>query len=104
MEIHHQTCQSCKSIAMKNLIVRHSRKEIVFVYCNDCEKLVSRYELSHYFHYGKGYESYLDYLRRVGSFESEHQILSDFDKYSEEAVKEFQEALAQWKAVKGLNA
>jgi hypothetical protein len=96
MEIHRQTCQSCKSKKVRNLIVREDgSSDRIYVQCLDCRKLVARYILTEqgYYHHGKGFESYLHGLDRGGHFESGKNIREDFDRTRESVLAEFEEAL-----------
>ncbi len=69
MEVHRQTCQKCGSRKLKNILAREpGEPDRVFVQCHDCNELVARYIIGQggYYHYGKGFESYIRGLSRGG--------------------------------------
>jgi uncharacterized C2H2 Zn-finger protein len=60
MEVHRQRCQACQSLQLHNIIVRApGRDTTIFVRCARCQALVARYELSSYYHHGKGPQEHL---------------------------------------------
>jgi len=96
MEIHRQTCQSCSSRELKNILIRdENQTDKVFVQCNRCKALVARYIIAHqgYYHHGKGYESYLKSLNRGGHFDSAKSIQNKFEEIQEDCAAEFDEVV-----------
>ena len=60
MEVRIQSCQACGSNELHNILVREEgRRQAVCVRCAQCRKLVAHYILYHYYHHGKGLESFL---------------------------------------------
>ncbi len=101
MEIHRQTCQSCGSINMKNILVRcPEESDRVFVQCQDCEQFVARYIIGDrgYYHHGKEFESYLRSLNRGGYFESGKSIHDEFSRMKENVLEQFEVILIQMKS------
>ena len=93
MQVHRQRCQSCNSIGLRNLLVRKPGKnQIVLVVCANCRKLVARYELSSYYHHGKGIDSWLRSFDPIT--ESARDLGEAFESAQETAVSELDEALA----------
>lgn len=93
MEVHRQTCQSCGSKDVRNILVREpGRAQMVFVRCSNCHSLVARYRLSDYYHHGKGIESYL--RSKGGGFgDSGRRELKQFGEIQEEAEEGYRKAL-----------
>lgn len=95
MEVHRQTCQACGSIDVRNILVRKAeRPATVFVRCGQCRELVACYELSDYYHHGKGIESYLKGRGASGS-DSGRQWLAEFRRVQERSSKGYAEALEE---------
>jgi hypothetical protein len=95
MRVDRQTCQKCGSIEVRNILSRKSdRPTIVYVQCAKCFELVAYYELSHYYHHGKGIESYLK-AQGVGAADSGRRWLDDFQQIQEVATTGYAEALEQ---------
>ena len=93
MQVHRQRCQRCDSIGLHNLLVRKPGKsQIVLVVCASCRELVARYELSSYYHHGKGIDSWLRSFDPIT--ESARDLGEAFESARETAVSEFDEALA----------
>lgn len=93
MEVHRQTCQSCGSQALRNLVVREpGEPQVVLVACAQCEQLVARYELRGYYHHGKGIEAWLPHV--AVSTESSIDLADAFAQLRERAPEELAEALA----------
>ncbi len=93
MEVHRQTCQSCGSHDVRNILVREpGRAQMVFVRCARCHELVARYRLRDYYHHKKGVESYLRSLGS-GATESGRSQLAEFDSVQKEALEGYQRAL-----------
>ncbi len=93
MEIHRQTCQSCHSREMQNILVREPGvPSTVYARCAKCGELVALYRLSDYYHHGKDLESYLR-SHGVSSGESGRDILADFQRTQKEAEEGFQRVL-----------
>ncbi|MEM6980131.1 MAG: hypothetical protein AAF539_10745 [Planctomycetota bacterium] len=93
MDVKRQTCQSCRSIDVRNLIVRGDRGEqTIFVRCAHCKELVARYELKNYYHHGKGIESYLRANGRHNS-ESGREWMKAFEDSQQRAMMGYDEAL-----------
>lgn len=94
MNVKRQTCQSCQSIDVRNLIVRgDDGQQVIFVRCAKCKELVARYELKDYYHHGKGIESYLRAHGRHNS-ESGREWMRAFEESQQRAVIGYEEALA----------
>ncbi len=93
MEIHRQTCQSCGSKSLRNILVREPGKnDRVFVECRDCDELVARYIISPggYYHHKKGYESYLRSLMRTGEEQmSGKNLIKQFKNMQEECLERY---------------
>lgn len=92
MEVKRQKCQACKSIDVRNIIVREGTQQLIFVRCANCQELVARYQLKDYYHHGKGIESYLRAHGVAGS-DSGRAWLDTFQKSQQEAVIGYREAL-----------
>ena len=93
MQVHRQTCQNCKSIEVRNIIVRDTGKPtVVYVRCAACGELVASYELQRYYHHGKGIESYLR-GHGVGAADSGRAWLAEFNNVQADALAGFQAAL-----------
>jgi uncharacterized C2H2 Zn-finger protein len=98
MEVHRQRCQACQSLQLNNIIVRApGRDPAVFVRCAQCHALVARYELSSYYHHGKGLQGY---LRNLGiPFEESGRgylnAFLDLQRDAEEGYLAALDALAQ---------
>ncbi|MEM7136162.1 MAG: hypothetical protein AAF500_06265 [Myxococcota bacterium] len=94
MGVHRQRCQSCDSTRLNNLLVRQPGKDqVVLVVCAECHDLVARYELSSYYHHGKGFESWLRQVRNAT--ESALDLSEAFEKTRDNALNELAEALAK---------
>ena len=97
MEVHRQTCQSCGSMDVRNVIVREpGRAQMVYVICAECHELVARYRLSSYYHHGKGLESYLKSMGTDAS-DSARSHLDEFRTTKEEALEGYEAAVRQLK-------
>lgn len=93
MEVHRQTCQSCGSIDVRNILRRaEGYPTAVFVRCARCKLLVARYELRAYYHHGKGLESWLQ--GQEGAAESGRALSEEFTHVQEQACHEYEEVLA----------
>ncbi len=94
MEIHRQTCQNCGSRHMRNIILR-DHEEVIYLQCDECGKPVARYLLASggYFHFGKGYESFLREMQRSGGFPSGKGLVNRFKTLEEELLAGFEDAL-----------
>lgn len=93
MEVHRQRCQACGSLDVRNILARHEGdRTLVFVRCTSCEQLVARYELSGYYHHGKGLESYLRGAEAAAE-ESGREWLAEFRATQDEAVRGYEGAL-----------
>ncbi|REJ65726.1 MAG: hypothetical protein DWQ31_17465 [Planctomycetota bacterium] len=93
MEIHRQQCQQCGSRNARNILVREADAPMtIYVRCLGCGELVARYQLSHYYHHGKGIESF---LRSLGSDagESGRDYLAEFQRTQDQAVRGYEDAL-----------
>ena len=95
MQVNRQTCQACGSINVRNLLVRESdRPTIVYVRCGQCGELVASYELSNYYHHGKGIESYLR-SHGVAAADSGREWLAEFHRVQKDALVGYEAALQQ---------
>ncbi len=97
MDVKRQTCQACRSIDVRNVIVRDGKEQIIFVRCSNCKELVARYQLKDYYHHGKGIESYLR-AHGVAGGDSARAWLDAFKKSQEQAIADFEESLELLKA------
>ena len=94
MEVHRQTCQSCGSRRQHNIIARAAgRPMAIFVRCVECEELVAVYEVSRYYHHGKGADSF---LRSLGpeAAESGRNVLQSFERAKRDALEWYPKVLA----------
>lgn len=95
MEVHRQRCQKCNSLEMKNILTRENKlPTVVYLRCADCGELVARYELSDYYHHGKGIESFLR-SRTVDMAESGRHLLELFEEAERRATEGYAEAVAE---------
>ena len=95
MQVNRQTCQQCGSIDVRNILVREIQQPtVVYVRCSQCRELVASYELSNYYHHGKGLESYLR-AHGVAAADSGRQWLAQFQRAQREALTGYDEALKQ---------
>lgn len=95
MEVHRQRCQACRSIDLRNILVREvGRPQVVFVRCAQCGELVARYELSAYYHHGKDLESYLR-SQGAASAESGRRMLDEFKRAQTEATEGYETVLTK---------
>ncbi|MHC4102360.1 MAG: hypothetical protein ACYSW1_15950 [Planctomycetota bacterium] len=95
MDIHRQQCQACRSFDQRNILVRETgRPEAVYVRCLGCGRLVARYELSAYYHHGKGVESWLR-SRGIASVESGRDTAAEFEEAQRTAVEGYEQVLAK---------
>ena len=94
MEIHRQKCQSCGSRHMRNILLR-DRDEFVYVQCQQCRKLVARYGLAPggYFHFGKGFESFLRSIKRMGEVPSGRDLRTEFNLTEKSCLDGFEEVI-----------
>ena len=95
MEVHRQRCQKCGSIDVRNILFRNTNQPtVVYVRCGQCKELVASYQLSGYYHHGKGIESYLK-GQGVAAADSGRQWLAEFNRVQEDALTGFEEALQE---------
>jgi len=95
MDIHRQQCQACRSFDLRNIVVRETgRPHAVYVRCLGCTRLVARYELSSYYHHGKGVESWLR-SRGIASAESGRDTATEFEEAQKAAVEGYERVLAK---------
>ena len=92
MDVKRQKCQSCRSIDVRNIIVRDGSDQAIFVRCAKCKELVARYQLKDYYHHGKGIESYLR-AHGMGDGDSAREWMDLFNKSQEQAVVGYDEAI-----------
>jgi len=95
VEIHRQKCQLCGSIALKNILVRNEKNELVYVQCQNCTKPVARYVLAArgYFHFGRGFESFLRAMTRYSGLSSGRDLNKEFKNIEVTALKDFEKTL-----------
>lgn len=87
MELSRQTCQKCGSRKMKNVLIRQSGdNDMTYVFCADCDELVARYVISYggYYHHNKGFESYINSIRRGGIFISAKNLKKEHEDIQKE--------------------
>ena len=97
MRVHRQRCQACGSLEHNVLLVREpGLPQVVLVRCAACRELVARYELSAYYHHGRGYESWIASFH--GSAESGRDLLHRFGEVKATAVRQFQRVVERLKA------
>jgi len=95
MEVHRQRCQHCGSLDLCNILRRlEGRPTAVFVRCSQCHELVARYELSSYYHHGKGFESWLRSRGKTYG-ESGRSVLEDFNQVQKQAVEGYHDVLIE---------
>ena len=93
MEVHRQRCQACNSIEVKNILAREATvPTVIYVRCARCDALVARYELSDYYHHGKGIDSFLR-SRNEPSMESGRRVLKEFERARTRAEKGYERVL-----------
>jgi hypothetical protein len=93
MEVHRQTCQKCGSIDVRNIIEREANlPAIIYVRCAKCGELVARYQLSDYYHHGKGFDSYM-HSHQVIAAESGREVLKMFKNVKKESTDGFKRVL-----------
>ena len=93
MEVHRQKCQSCQSIDLRNIIVRDQNQPMtIYCRCAHCGKLVARYQLSNYYHHGKGLESYLR-SQGVNAADSARRWLREFQGVQQQSEQGYEAAL-----------
>ena len=82
---------------MRNILVRNSDHDAVYVQCMSCRQPVARYVLAPrgYFHYGKEVESFLRMLQRAGDLSSARDLKADFEAIKKECEEKFDEVLKQ---------
>lgn len=74
------------------LLVRQpGEDQVVLVRCARCRTLVARYELSAYYHHGRGFESWINSFR--GAAESGRDLLQRFKDVQREAVEQFEQVV-----------
>ena len=95
MEVHRQRCQKCGSLEVKSILTREGKlPTVVYLRCAQCGKLVARYELSDYYHHGRGIDSFLR-SRTVDMAESGRHLLELFEDAERRAVEGYANALAE---------
>jgi hypothetical protein len=95
MEVHRQQCQDCGSLEVKNILVRETDlPTVIYVRCANCGDLVARYELSAYYHHGKGLDSYLR-SKLATAEESGRHVLEELDEAQTKAVEGYHKALEE---------
>ncbi len=98
MELQIQTCLSCGSKELKNILVRKDGEEDkVYVQCARCNSFVARYIVAHrgYYHHGKGFESYLRGLNKGGEIVSPKDLREALEKVGEYCLQEFEKISKQ---------
>ncbi len=95
MEVHRQQCQDCGGHEVRNILARDANlPTVIYVRCANCGNLVARYELSEYYHHGKGIESFLR-GRMATEEESGRHILELFEAAKNKAVEGYQKVLEE---------
>ena len=95
MQVSRQTCQQCGSIEVRNILVREpGQPTVVFVRCVGCRELVAWYQLSGYYHHGKGIESYLK-AHGHASGDSARAWLKEFNETKNQALEGYEAALKE---------
>ena len=80
---------------MRNILRRMAgRPQTVFVRCAACQEVVARYELSSYYHHGKGFESWIRSYRGTAR-ESGRDVQREFDRAREQVLSEYEEVLEE---------
>ncbi|MEM8883139.1 MAG: hypothetical protein AAGD14_03630 [Planctomycetota bacterium] len=93
MEIRRQRCQKCQSLDLHNIIERKpGQRTLVFVKCARCDDLVARYELSGYYHHGRGLESWIRAGGRIPE-ESGRDTNKWFRDYEEKVMAQYKEVV-----------
>ncbi|MDA7907924.1 hypothetical protein N9C66_00450 [Akkermansiaceae bacterium] len=92
MEIRHQTCLSCHSQELENIIVRDAgRTQSIFVRCAKCHEFVARYILKEYYHHGRTLDSLLQSTGQ--SVESGREMLHQFKEREGTAKAQFEKMI-----------
>ena len=95
MEINRQTCQSCGSIDVRNIIARESDLPMtIYVRCAKCGELVARYKLREYYHHGKDVDSFLR-SQAAAIAESGRNVLGEFRRTQKESVEGYEVVLKE---------
>lgn len=95
MEVHRQQCQDCGGYDVKNILVREENlPTVIYVRCSSCGDLVARYELSDYYHHGRGVESFLR-ARMATVEESGRHMLELFKEAKSKAVEGYHKVLEE---------
>ncbi len=97
MELHVQRCQNCDSVHLKNILFRENGEpDRVYVQCQKCNEFVASYEIAPlgYFHFGKGYESFLRGVVRSGEFSSGRNLNELFNLRRETEKARFHKVLS----------
>lgn len=95
MEVHRQQCQKCLGIELRNIVVREpAAPTAIYVRCAKCGELVARYELSDYYHHGKGIESFLR-SKRTTVEDSGRRMLREFDRARTKAEEGYEQVLQE---------
>jgi len=93
MEVHRQQCQDCGGYAVNNILVRETHlPTVIYVRCASCGDLVARYELSEYYHHGRGIESFLS-SRMATVEESGRHMLELFEQTKQKAIEGYRRVL-----------
>ena len=100
MEIHVQKCQQCGSDKLKNIIYRESGEpDRIYAQCHECQKFVASYVIAPlgYYHNGKGYESFLQGVKRSGEFMSGRKVAQLFQDRKDGEQASFDEVIEKLK-------
>lgn len=93
MEIRHQTCLTCHSETLENIIVRDAgRTETIFVRCAKCREFVARYILKDYYHHGRSLDSLLQ-SNAANSADSGREMLSELKAREEIALEQYSKVM-----------
>ena len=95
MEVHRQQCQSCMTMEVRNILAREpNAPTVVYVCCIHCSRLVARYELSDYYHHGKGVESFLR-SKATSVEESGRKMVREYDEVRKRAIEGYKKVLEE---------
>ncbi|MHC4898351.1 MAG: hypothetical protein ACYTGW_14710 [Planctomycetota bacterium] len=93
MEVHRQQCQDCGGNEVNNILVREANlPTVIYVRCASCGDLVARYELSDYYHHGRGIESFLR-SKMATVEESGRHMLEMFEESKRKAIEGYKAVL-----------
>jgi len=98
MLVRWQRCHACDATHFQEILAGElDAPPTIYVRCANCGALVARYELSGYYRHGEGVESLLK-SHDADAGDSGRRWLAEFKEVRQEAVRGYEEALAQLEA------